>query len=121
MATRFKLKKGAKQDLTVTFDVTNLPSGSLSNLTIEWYVKRTISQSVIDIFKTTASGSISVVSAIAGTATIHMEQADTLDLYAGDYLWAFKLYDSSKNLVALSPDDSNGDLVLLDSPATGLV
>jgi len=36
-------------------------------------------------------------------------------------LWAFKLYDSSKNLVALSPDDSNGDLVLLDSPATGLV
>ena len=121
MSTRFKLKKGAQEDLTVTFDTTNLPSGSLTNLTILWYVKRTLSQPSIDIFKTSTSGSISVIDPIIGTTLIHMVQNDTLGLVPGDYIWGFKLYDAGKNVVALSPDQSNGDLILLDSPAIGLV
>jgi hypothetical protein len=120
-ATRFKVKKGAQEDLTVTFDTTNLPSGSLSNLTILWYVKRTLSQPNIDIFKTSASGSITVADPIIGTTYIHMVQADTINLVPGDYIWGFKLYDAGKNVVALSPDQSNGDLILLDSPAWGLI
>lgn len=121
MSTRFKLKKGAQEDLTVTFDTTNLPSGSLSNLTILWYVKRTLSQPNIDIFKTSASGSITVFNPTVGTTFIHMYQNDTVNLPPGDYLWGFKMYDAGKNVVALSPDQSNGDLIILDSPATGLV
>ena len=121
MATRYKVKKGARENLTATFDVTNLPSGSLSSLTIEWYVKRTLSQSTIDIFKTSASGSIVVTDAALGTIYIALQQTDTSTLVPGDYLWGFKLYDASKTVVALSPDQSNGDLVLLDTPAFGVV
>jgi hypothetical protein len=121
MATRFKIKRGAQENLTVTFDTSNLPSGSLSNLTIEWYVKRTLSQPGIDIFKTSVSGSIEVFNPTVGTTYIHMMQADTVNLVPGDYLWGFKMYDASKTVVALSPDQSNGDLVILDSPAFGLV
>ena len=120
MATRFKVKRGAQENLTVTFDVTNLPSQTLTGITIEWYVKRTLSQSTVDIFKTTGSSGISL-SSTPGVAYIHLLQADTIGLTPGDYLWGFKLYDASKTIVALSPDQSNGDLVILDSPATGLV
>ena len=121
MSTRFKIKRGAQENLSVTFDTTNLPSGSLSNLTIEWYVKRTLSQPTVNIFKTSASGSIVVVDPLTGTSYISMVQSDTIGLLPGDYIWGFKLYDASKTVVALSPDQSNGDLIILDSPATGLV
>ena len=121
MATRFKIKKGAQENLLVTFDTTNLPSGSLSNLTIEWYVKRTLSQPLLDLFKTSSGGAIEVVDPIVGTTYIHMYQSDTIGLVPGDYLWGFKLYSADKTIIALSPDQSNGDLVILDSPAAGLI
>jgi hypothetical protein len=121
MSVRYKVKRGAQENLAFTFDVTNLPSGSLANLTIEWYVKRTLSQPTIDLFKTSVSGSIVVTNSSLGTGYIALVQNDTINKVPGDYLWGFKLYDSSKTVVALSPDQSNGDLVLLDSPASGLV
>jgi len=57
MSTRFYLKKGVKDSLLATFDTTNLPSQSLTGLTIDWYVKRTLTQSGYDIVKTSATGS----------------------------------------------------------------
>lgn len=116
MSTRFKLKKGVRDSLLATFDTTNLPSASLTGLTIEWYVKRTLSQSSYDITKTSATGSeIEILDPSAGTVYVYVYPQDTQNLPPGDYFWAFKLYTPDSSVVAISPDESHGDLILLNS------
>ena len=95
MAVRYKVKRGTLDSLTAVFDTTNLPSGSLSNLQIDWYVKRDITQPYYDIVKSTTTGAIIVTD--------------------GDYLWAFKLSSTPLNVLTISPDTLQGDLILLDS------
>jgi hypothetical protein len=114
--TRFKVKRGARDTLLATFDTTNLPSGSLSNLTIEWFVKRNTSQSSYDIYKTsTTSAQISVLNATAGTVNVYLLPADTQNLQTGSYYWAFKLSSVALSVDQITPDTTHGDLIILDS------
>ena len=115
MAVRYKVKRGTLDSLTAVFDTTNLPSGSLSNLQIDWYVKRDITQPYYDIVKSTTTGAIIVTDALNGIINVLLTPADTQSLPAGDYLWAFKLSSTPLNVLTISPDTLQGDLILLDS------
>jgi hypothetical protein len=114
--TRFEVKKGVRETLLATFDVTNLPSGSLSGVTIDWYVKRTLGQPSYDIHKVSTSASeIVVVNASLGTVNVYLYPEDTQSLTPGDYYYAFKLTSVALGVLTVSPDTSHGDFVLLNS------
>ena len=118
MSTRYKVERGTLATLTATFDTTALPSGSLANLNIEWYARRTLTQAYQNIQKATYSGSVAVISTgpPSGVVNVYLKPADTIPMVPGTYYWSFRLYDTTGTVVdTLSPSDSTGDLIILNS------
>jgi hypothetical protein len=114
--TRFKVKRGAIDTLLATFDTSNLPSGSLNSITIEWFVKRNPQQNYYDIYKTsTDSSQIQVINATAGTVNVYLKKTDTQSLQTGTYYWAFSLTNAPWDLYQITPSTYHGDLIILDS------
>ena len=114
--TRFKVKRGAIDTLLATFDVSTLPSGSLNNVTIEWFVKRNPQQNYYDIYKTsTDTNQIRVLDPAAGTVNVYLTRADTQSLQTGAYYWAFALTNAVWDLYQITPSTYHGDLIILDS------
>jgi hypothetical protein len=114
--TRFKVKKGSQATLRVTFDVSELPTDGLSEVKIEWFVKRSLTQSAYDIYKTSDYiDQIEIIDANLGTVDLKLVQENTINLQSGDYYWAFKLTSSALGILSISPTNSHGDFILLDS------
>jgi hypothetical protein len=118
MSTRYKVERGSLATLTATFDTSALPSGSLNNLNIEWYVQRTLTQGYQDIVKATYSGSVAVINPGPpdGIVNVYLTPSDTIPMVPGTYYWSFRLFDPTGTVVdALSPTDRTGDLIILNS------
>jgi hypothetical protein len=114
--TRFKVKRGAIDTLLATFDVSNIPSGSLTSVTIEWFVKRNTQQNYYDIYKTSADpAQIRVLDPVAGTVNVYLQRADTQSLQTGCYYWAFALSNPTWSMYQITPSTYHGDLIILDS------
>jgi len=114
--TRYEVKRGTKRTLNATFDVSNLPSGSLSGVLVEWFVRRTKTEPSYQLYKTSASGSqIQVTNAPAGVIEIYLTPSDTIGMSPGAYYWTFRLYSDPLGLDEITPDNANGDMIILDS------
>lgn len=114
--TRYEVKRGAKKTLNATFDVTNLPSGSLSGVVVQWYVRKTKSSVSYDITKTNSYPTqLQVTDANAGTVEIYLQPDDTVSMQPGSYYWSFRLYSDALGLDDITPENADGDLVILDS------
>ena len=114
--TRFTIKKGVKDTLVTNFDVSELPSTGLIGYTVEWFVKRLLTSSTYNIYKTNLDPTqIFIADAQAGTVFVYLNPEDTNTLAAGDYYFAFRLTAPDGTLITLSPDQANGELILLGS------
>lgn len=114
--TRFTFKRGIRDVLVVTFDVSQLGSSGLTGYTIEWFVKRLQNQSYCNIYKTTADATeIIITDPVNGIVSVYLLPADTATLAPGDYYFGFQLTNADGTLITISPDLAQGELILLES------
>lgn len=114
--TRFTFKKGIKDTIIVTFDVSELGEDGITGYTVEWFVKKLLNQGYCNIYKTSEDNAqIVIQDGVNGIVYIFLQPEDTSSLDAGDYYFAFQLTNVDGSLVTISPDLAQGEVILLDS------
>lgn len=117
--TRFTFKRGIKDTLVVTFDVSELGVSGMTGYIVEWFVKKLLNQGYCNIYKTSTDGAqVDIIDPITGLVHVFLLPADTAALAPGDYYFGFQLTNPGGSFITVSPDLANGELIILDSAVT---
>ncbi len=112
---RFLFIRNTEQLLLITLDSSGLPITGISNLTIEFISRRTVSDPVTSILKTNSpGGGIIIVDPLSYQIQVTLNPQDSENLEAGDYYWTVRCYDSNLDVAA----ETIGDIIWLDSADT---
>ena len=116
---RVFVSKGTKTYFDVSVNTTTLPSGSLDDHDITWYVKRTFTQPGIDITKSSIDTTQITVpnngaTSGIGVVRIYIYNTDTANLPAGDYYWQLQIAKATSGVLSVLPQNPLGELILLE-------
>ena len=116
---RLVTKANVQSVLQIPVDTTQLPSGSLDGHTLEFLVKRTLTQVGYNIYLTGGLQLLVVnngASSGQGTVQLTLSLANLTGIQSGDYYWEFRAIQVvSQSVIARPPYTSYGELIILDS------